>query len=99
MPTRGELIATGRTDEEIAREIGADALVYQDIEALKTSVRELSGFLTSFDASCFDGSYVTGDVSPEYLDEIEAARNGNPGNDREDGGASQQMHLNLASAD
>ncbi|MBW7900463.1 MAG: amidophosphoribosyltransferase [Rhodocyclaceae bacterium] len=98
MPTRGELIATGRSDEEIAREIGADALVYQDLDALKASVRELSdGRLSSFDASCFDGCYITGDVSPEYLDEIENARNGLPGGSSEDGGASQQMHLNLVS--
>ena len=99
MPTRGELIATGRSDEEIAAEIGADGLVYQDIDALKTSVRELSDRLSSFDASCFDGCYITGDISPEYLDEIEAARNGAPKKDREDGGASQQMHLNLMSAE
>jgi amidophosphoribosyltransferase len=38
MPTRAELIATGRTDDQIAAEIGADALVYQDIEALKQSI-------------------------------------------------------------
>jgi amidophosphoribosyltransferase len=100
MPTRGELIATDRSDEEIAAEIGADGLVYQDIEALKTSVRELSdGRLSSFDASCFDGNYITGDISPEYLDEIEAARNGSPKKSSEDGGASQQMHLNLMSAE
>jgi len=99
MPTRGELIATDRSDEEIAREIGADALVYQDIDALKASVRELSDRLSSFDASCFDGCYITGDVSPEYLDEIEAARNGGSKPASEDGGASQQMHLNLISAE
>ena len=76
MPTRGELIATGRSDEEIAAEIGADGLVYQDIDALKTSVRELSDRLSSFDASCFDGCYITGDISPEYLGDDRGARNG-----------------------
>jgi adenine/guanine phosphoribosyltransferase-like PRPP-binding protein len=76
MPTRGELIATGRTGEEIAREIGADALVYQDLDALKASIRELKPSLCSFDTSCFDGSYITGDVSPEYLNAIELAREG-----------------------
>jgi amidophosphoribosyltransferase len=64
MPTRGELIATGRTGEEIGVEIGADALVYQDLDALKASVRDLKPSLCHFDTSCFDGSYVTGDVSP-----------------------------------
>ena len=74
MPTRSELIATGRTDNEIAREIGADALVYQDLDALKASVSDLRADLRRFDCSCFDGLYVTGDVTPEYLDAIEQAR-------------------------
>ncbi|MEF8710738.1 MAG: amidophosphoribosyltransferase [Candidatus Accumulibacter propinquus] len=73
MPTRSELIATGRTGEEIAREIGADALVYQDLDALKASIRDLKPSLCHFDTSCFDGCYVTGDVSPEYLTAIEMA--------------------------
>jgi len=99
MPTRGELIATGRNDEEIASEIGADALVYQDLDALKASVRDLNPTLSFFDASCFDGIYVTGDVTPEYLDAIEQAREGKGRTGSEDGGASQQMHLNLMSDD
>ncbi len=99
MPTRGELIATGRSDEEIAREIGADALVYQDLDALKASIRDLKPTLSLFDTSCFDGTYVTGDVTPEYLDAIEQSRDGKGGKASEDGGASQQMHLNLMSAD
>jgi amidophosphoribosyltransferase len=76
MPTRGELIATGRTDAEIAREIGADALIYQDLDALKASVREINPRLAIFDCSCFDGYYVTGDVTEEYLDAVEQAREG-----------------------
>lgn len=99
MPTRGELIATGRSDDEIAREIGADALVYQDLDALKASVRDLRPDLSCFDTSCFDGTYVTGDVTPEYLDAIEQAREGKGKAASEDGGASQQMHLNLMAAD
>ena len=74
MPTRSELIATGRSREEICRTIGADALVYQDLEALKASVRELNPALINFDASCFNGEYVTGDVTPEYLDTLEQVR-------------------------
>jgi amidophosphoribosyltransferase len=74
MPTRSELIASGRSDDEIRLAIGADALVYQDIDAMKRSVTDVNPRLTSFEASCFDGVYVTGDVSPEYLDRIEAAR-------------------------
>ncbi len=69
MPTRSELIATGRSESEIAQEIGADALVYQDLDALKESISALKPGLAQFDCSCFDGSYVTGDVTPEYLDD------------------------------
>ena len=74
MPTRSELIATGRTDNEIAREIGADTLVYQDLDALKASVSDLNPKLCHFDCSCFDGLYVTGNVTSKYLDAIEQAR-------------------------
>ena len=98
MPTRGELIATGRTGEEIAREIGADALVYQDLDALKASIRELKPSLCCFDTSCFDGSYITGDVSPEYLNAIELAREGY-GAAREELWSSNQLQLNLMSVD
>jgi amidophosphoribosyltransferase len=70
MPTRAELIAHGRDDEQIRAAIGADALVYQDIESLKQSVRDAGPHLRGFDASCFDGLYITGDVTPEYLDRI-----------------------------
>lgn len=74
MPTRGELIANGRSDDEIRRAIGADALVYQDIDAMLQSVTDVNPRLKHFEASCFNGRYVTGDVTPEHLDRIEAAR-------------------------
>ncbi len=74
MPSRKELIATGRSDDEICREIGADKLVYQDLEDLKAAVRKTNPDIQYFDASCFDGDYITGDITSEYLDEIEAAR-------------------------
>ncbi len=79
MPTRGELIANGRTHDEICHEIGADALVFQKLDALKASVHELQPSLTHFDCSCFDGEYVTGDITPEYLDLIEYARESRQG--------------------
>ena len=72
MPSRLELLATGRTDAEIAREIGADALIYQDIDALIEAVREINPALVHFDTSCFNGTYVTGDITPEYLNFIES---------------------------
>jgi len=98
MPTLGELIATGRTDEQIATEIGADALVYQDLDALKSAVRELNPSLVTFDCSCFDGQYITGDVSVEYLAGVEARRGGK-GKVAEDGHASQQLMLSLPNED
>jgi amidophosphoribosyltransferase len=97
MPTRSELIAAFRTDEEICREIGADALIYQDLEALKQAVRAINPAITRFDCSCFDGSYITGDISAEYLHSVEQAR-GKPGKAiAEDGDG--QLDLNLAPGD
>ncbi|CAN5170186.1 amidophosphoribosyltransferase [soil metagenome] len=94
MPTRNELIAHGHSDEEIRLMIAADGLVYQDIDAMKRSVSDLNPKLTRFEASCFDGDYVTGDVTAEYLDRIEMARH-EPNSD----GHRSQLNLNLASAD
>jgi amidophosphoribosyltransferase len=74
MPTQEELIATGRTDEEIARAIGADALVYQDLSDMQQAVRDVNPALTRFEASCFDGDYITGDITPEYLARLSSAR-------------------------
>jgi amidophosphoribosyltransferase len=74
MPSPDELIAHGRTEEEVCREITADALVYQDIDALKRAISEVNPALQKFDMSCFDGQYVTGDVTQEYLDRLETAR-------------------------
>ena len=74
MPSRHELIATGRSDDEICREIGADRLIYQDLGDLKKAIHKVSPAVQHFDAACFDGDYITGDITPEYLDAIEAAR-------------------------
>jgi len=97
MPTRGELIASGRTDDEIRIAIGADALVYQDIEAMKRSVTDVNPALRQFEASCFDGSYVTGDISPEYLDRVEAGRHaGRQGAEEEGGKSSMNLQFSVA---
>jgi amidophosphoribosyltransferase len=93
MPSRRELIATGRSDEEICREIGADKLVYQDLDDLKAAVRKVNPAIKYFEASCFDGDYITGDITLEYLDTIEAAREA--GKDIKDDDIGQ-MDLNLA---
>lgn len=76
MPTRGELLANGRTDEEIAREIGADAVIYQDLPDLIAAVQAVNPALRQFDASCFDGQYITGDVTETYLSRLEGQRSG-----------------------
>ena len=94
MPTRDELIAYGRTEEEVCREITADALVYQDIDALKLSISDVNPMLKKFEASCFDGEYITGDISRDYLDRIEFAR-ANPKAVIEDA-VRTQLNLNLA---
>ncbi|MBY0580030.1 MAG: amidophosphoribosyltransferase [Burkholderiales bacterium] len=94
MPTRGELIATGRTDEEIAREIGADRLIYQDLESLKKSVRQVNPAICNFESSCFDGHYITGDVTAHYLANIESMRN-----NQHTESTSTQLDLNLVGAE
>ncbi len=94
MPTRDELIAHNRTDEEVCREITADALVYQDIEDMRRSISDINPMLKKFEASCFDGEYITGDISRDYLDKIEFAR-ANPKVMMEDA-VRTQLNLNLA---
>jgi len=70
MPAREELIAHARSEEAIARAIGADGLLFQDMEALIAAARRGNPAVTRFDTSCFTGEYVTGDVSAEYLEQL-----------------------------
>jgi amidophosphoribosyltransferase len=93
MPTRDELIAYGRTVDEVCREITADHLVYQDIDALKRSISDVNPALQNFEASCFDGVYVTGDVTPAYLDSLEYARH-NPKSAPVEDAPRTQLNLN-----
>ncbi len=74
MPSAGELVAHGRNNEEIRDLIGCDALIYQDVEALKAAVHRLNPQLDGFDASCFDGVYCTGDITLEDVVAINSAR-------------------------
>jgi amidophosphoribosyltransferase len=97
MPTRDELIAHGRTVEEVCREITADRLVYQDVEALKKSIMDVNPALTSVEASCFDGVYITGDITPEYLDKLERHRHKSDGKSSDDM-VRTQLNLNPAVA-
>jgi len=75
MPAANELIASGRTVEEIQVLIGADRLIYQDLDGLIRSVRHNSSDTREFDTSCFSGEYVTDDVTEDYLRVLEATRN------------------------
>ncbi|MER0170741.1 MAG: amidophosphoribosyltransferase [Nitrosomonas sp.] len=77
MPTRQELIATNRTTEEICNEIGADYLIFQDLDALNHAVSKVLPAVKSFETSCFNGNYITGDITSEYLQTLESQRNSN----------------------
>ena len=70
MPNKGELVASGRSIPEIAMEIGADHLIYQEVEDMRDAIIEGSD-VTELDMSCFTGEYVTGTVSDEYLAWVE----------------------------
>ncbi len=74
MPTPGELVAHGRTIEEIREVIGCDALIYQDVDGMKRAIGSLNGKLDGFDASCFDGVYVTGDIDTEAISRMNGNR-------------------------
>ena len=69
-----ELIAHGRTTEQVQEIIGADWLIYQDLDDLRAAATEGNPDLTTYEDSVFSGRYITGDVSETYLDELEAAR-------------------------
>ncbi len=73
MPSKHELIAHGRTIPQIAEELGVDHLVYQEVDDLKAAIIEGSE-VTDLDMSCFDGRYVTGAVTEEYLDWVESSQ-------------------------
>ena len=74
MPTKEELVAHGRTVEEIRQIIGCDALIYQDIDGMKQAIGKLNRAVKNFDASCFDGVYVTGDISNDDVKRINEHR-------------------------
>ena len=95
MPTKEELIAHNRSIEEIRQFIGADALIYQDVDAMKRVVGALNKNLAGFEASCFDGVYITGDVSAADFDAMKAQRASQP--DDED--APERGRLALQSRD
>ncbi len=73
MPAPSELIASGRDEKQIEKELGADRLIYQGLDDLIGACKEGNEGITRFDTSCFSGEYVTG-VEPGYLDDLQIRR-------------------------
>ncbi|MBS4037739.1 MAG: amidophosphoribosyltransferase [Hydrogenophaga sp.] len=92
MPTPDELVAHGRTVDEVRQIIGCDALIYQDVDAMKQAVGQLNPKLGGFDASCFDGEYVTGDITAEDIARL------NQGRDQTEEGTEDTSRLALPNA-
>jgi amidophosphoribosyltransferase len=92
MPTPQELVAHDRTVEEIRELIGCDALIYQDVDAMKQAVGSLNPQLAGFDASCFDGVYVTGDITADDIVRL------NQGRDQAEEGEEDTSRLALPNA-
>lgn len=74
MPTASELVASNKTEEEVAKSIGADRLIYQDLDDLVRACLHHDSHIEQFDTSCFSGEYVTGDITPAYLKRLEEER-------------------------
>lgn len=92
MPTKNELIAYGRSVEEIAKLIGVDGLIFQDLSALTGSVQRENPNIKAFDCSVFTGEYVTGDITPEYLDNIANQRNDSAKRKQEKNATNLEIH-------
>ena len=90
MPTKAELVAHGRTVEEIRQVSGADALIYQDVQAMRQAVGKINPAVQGFEASCFDGCYITGDISDA---EVTALNEGRNRGEEEDDGDSSRLSL------
>ena len=82
MPVKTEFVAHERTSKEIARVLGVDWLMYQDLGDLEAAVRSLNPNIRSFDTSCFDGKYVTGDINDIYLQGLDQERNDKKQNEK-----------------
>ena len=94
MPAASELIGHNRTAEQIAELIGADWLVYQNLDDLQEAVKKKSkSNVDRFDTSVFDGDYITGDVTAEYLKGIEDARNDSTRSKDEQGNDGEVVEL------
>ncbi len=77
MASKNEFVAHNKTTEEVCQTIGADKLIYQNLDDLIWSVQQGNPDIKSFDCSCFDGNYLTKDIDEPYLDNLEAQRSDN----------------------
>ena len=71
MPVKEDLVASGRTNDEICKEISCDKLIYQDLDDLKKCISDINANITSFEDSVFSGNYVVGDINEDYLTSLE----------------------------
>jgi amidophosphoribosyltransferase len=92
MPTPEELVAHNRTAEQVREIIGCDALIYQDVDAMKQAVGSLNPKIKGFDASPFDGVYVTGDITAADITRL------NQGREQTEEGAEDNSRLALPNA-
>lgn len=99
MPSRQELVGYGRTEQQVQDEIGADWLIYQDLEDLISASREGSPHIPGFDCSVFDGNYVTGDVHEAYLGRLESDRSDQVKSAREDSSQSGNSMVGMHNGD
>jgi amidophosphoribosyltransferase len=74
MPAASELVAAGRSDDEVRQVIGADWLIYQELHDLVQACQHDDARIHEFDTSCFSGAYVTGDITPAYLARLSEQR-------------------------
>jgi amidophosphoribosyltransferase len=93
MPATEEFVAHNRSVEEIAKVIGADWLIYQDLDDLIDAVQKGNEALKEFDCSCFNGEYITNDVDNEYFRRLQDKRNDAAKNKTEDTGAAETIEL------
>ncbi|MCC5795399.1 MAG: amidophosphoribosyltransferase [Chromatiales bacterium] len=98
MPAASELVANGRSEADVQSFIGADWLIYQDLDDLVQAVRFDNGDISSFDTSCFSGQYVTADVTPEYLQRLEQQRSDRAKQEREHARQLRKSGLDPAAA-
>ncbi len=95
MPATSELIAHGRSEAEIQHFLGADWLIYQDLDDLVEAVRSGNPAIDRFETSCFSGEYVTGDITPEYLEHLRLCRRGPKADDPATADGTDVNHLDL----